>query len=458
MTAFPRFMISAAHKSSGKTVISTGLAAALSKSGDRVSTFKKGPDYIDPMWLGGASGAPCYNLDFNTMRRHCVCGLFRSRAQVDGLSLVEANKGLFDGVQTDGSDSNAELAKLLNLPVILVIDTLGMTRGIAPLLMGYQVFDEAVTIAGVILNKVGGSRHEGKLRQAVENYTDIPVIGSVWRDDRLGIGERHLGLTTPAELADRDAMIDGFADIVGRSVDLDRVRAIARSAPDMEPPEAVVMPRYDRPKLRIGVVRDAAFGFYYPDDLDAFAAGGAELVFIDALNDPHLPEIDGLFIGGGFPEMRLQELTANSSLRSEFRRALEAGLPCYAECGGLMYLCDSLTWNGQTAPMVGLIHGDAVMHARPQGRGYARFDLRDNHPWGQQDAPVQAHEFHYASIDGLPEDTEFACDIRRGFGVDGQQDGVRVANTLAGFCHLRNTDVYPWVTRFLDFVATCKTA
>jgi len=188
MRSYPRFMIAAAHKSSGKTVISTGLTAALCKAGDEVATFKKGPDYIDPMWLGSASGTPCYNLDFNAMGRDSIPGFFCARAPVDGVSLIEANKGLYDGVQTDGSDSNAALANLLGLPVILVVDTVGMTRGIAPLLVGYQVFDKDVTIAGIILNKVGGARHEGKLRQAVETYTDLPVVGSVWRK----IGRAHV--------------------------------------------------------------------------------------------------------------------------------------------------------------------------------------------------------------------------------------------------------------------------
>ena len=454
MTGFARFMIAAAHKSSGKTVIATGLVAALKQAGDTVGTFKKGPDYIDPMWLGAASEGSCYNLDFNTMQRDEITGFFASRA--GHLSLIEANKGLFDGVRTDGSDSNAALARLLGLPVILVIDTTGMTRGIAPLLQGYQGFDREVNIAGVILNKVGGARHEGKLRQAMETYTDLPLVGSVWRNERLGIGERHLGLTTPAELTQRDALIAGFGEIVGQSVDLDMVRAIARTAPDLVVAQTAV-PRAVRHGLRVGVIRDAAFGFYYPDDLEAFEAAGAELVYIDALNDPALPEIDGLFIGGGFPEMRMAELAANSALRQNIRASLSAGLPCYAECGGMMYLCETLRWNGQSAPMVGLIRADAVMHERPQGRGYASFVARDRHPWGKPDTPVVAHEFHYASIDGLAPETKFACDMQRGVGVDGHRDGLVIANTLAGFCHLRHTDQNPWVHRFLDFVQACKT-
>ena len=455
MTHFPRLMISAAHKSSGKTVISTGLAAAFRDAGHDIGTFKKGPDYIDPMWLSAASGAPCYNLDFNAMQRGEIKPFFQSRAQsgVGGLSLVEANKGLFDGVHADGGDSNAALAKLLCLPVVLVIDTGGVTRGIAPLLLGYCGFDEHVNIAGVILNKVAGSRHERKLRESVEGYTDLPVLGAVARQPGLEIGERHLGLTTPDECDGQSALITGFADAVRAGVDLDALIRVATSAPDM--PRATVPPTRGNAGqgLRIGVARDTAFGFYYPDDLEALQAQGAELVFIDMIHDSHLPDIDGLFIGGGFPEMRMQALSANIPLRAQLKTALDNGLPTYAECGGLMYLCRSLNFNEQTLPMVGAINGDAVMHTRPQGRGYVAFEDTDSHPWGAAGQRQTAHEFHYASIDNLALDTKFARTMIRGAGISGQDDAVVIHNIVAGFCHLRNTGPSPWVPRFLKFVS-----
>lgn len=455
MPAFPRFMISAAHKSSGKTVVSAGLAAALRAAGEDIRTFKKGPDYIDPMWLAAASGRPCYNLDFNTQARDAIAPFLAARA--GGLSLIEANKGLHDGVQADGSDSNAEMAKLLGLPVVLVIDTLGMTRGIAPLLTGYRAFDPDVNIAGLILNRVGGARHEGKLRAAVETYCDVPILGSVWRDPRLDIGERHLGLVTPAEETRRDEMIADFGRIVAQSVDLDGLRALAATAPalDLPPPVPPAPPRW--PGIRIGILRDAAFGFYYPDDLEAMQALGADLVPIDATSDPALPAIDGLFIGGGFPEMRMRDLAANAALRGAILGALRAGLPAYGECGGLMYLCRSLQWQGEVAPMVGLIPGHARMHARPQGRGYVEFTSTPACPWTVAQVPVKAHEFHHASIEGLPADTVFARDMLRGTGLGGAHDGIVIANTVAGFCHLRNTVAVPWVPAFLGFAHRIRT-
>ena len=228
-----RFLIAAAHKSSGKTVISTGLAAALAARGQQVQTFKKGPDYIDPMWLRAASGRPCYNLDFNTMGPDELSSLVSTRASDADIAMIEANKGLFDGMDVAGSDSNAAMAKHLKSPVVLVVDTGGMTRGIAPLLLGYQAFDPGVQIAGVILNKTGGTRHESKLRQAVETYCDIPVLGAVPRNPALEIGERHLGLTTPAETGELAARIASIAEIIADGIDLDAVLGIARTAPPL---------------------------------------------------------------------------------------------------------------------------------------------------------------------------------------------------------------------------------
>ena len=447
----PRFLIAAAHKSSGKTVIATGLAAALSGQGARVQCFKKGPDYIDPMWLATASGRPCYNLDFNTMSAREMRALAASRLGPGTLGLIEANKGLFDGLDTRGSDSNAALAKLLDAPVVLVIDTGGMTRGIAPLLLGYQGFDPGLEIGGVILNKVGGARHESKLRAAVETYTDLPVIGAIPRDPGLEIGERHLGLTTPAETGELGRMIGGFARIIGENVDLARLREIAEAAPDLPAPETAPARAAGKP-IRVAIARDTAFGFYYPDDLEAFARAGAELIPFDTLADKTLPEADALFIGGGFPETRMKALSANRAMRDSIRAALAAGMPAYAECGGLMYLCESLSWRGESVEMVGAVPGRAVMYDRPQGRGYARFRRRENHPWGGAGAEVKAHEFHYARVENLPEGTSFARDMSRGAGIGGGRDGVVVGNLLAGFCHLRNSDATPWVADFLNFV------
>lgn len=225
----PHLMISAAHKSSGKTTVSIGLCAALARLGRVVQAFKKGPDYIDPLWLGRASGRACYNLDFHTMGREEIVSLFARHMADADIGLIEGNKGLYDGLDLDGSNSNAALAALLGTPVVLVLDTRGMTRGVAPLILGYQAFDPNIRIAGVILNNVGGPRHESKLRRVIEHYTDVRVVGAVPRNEKVEIVERHLGLMPSNEAEAARQRIDAIADHVGGSVELDRLLEIALS-------------------------------------------------------------------------------------------------------------------------------------------------------------------------------------------------------------------------------------
>ena len=469
--------ISAAHKSSGKTMVSVGLAAALGARGLGLQPFKKGPDYIDPMWLARASGRPCYNLDFNTQTEAEIRALFARHARRADFALIEGNKGLHDGVEPDGRDSSAALAKLLGAPVLLVVDASGITRGVAPLVLGYQVFDRDVPIRGVILNRVASARQEDKLRQALERYTDVPVIGAIGRDPALLVQERHLGLTTPDETASRDETIDRLRLAVERDVDLGRILELARAAPapwptptgsdrDSSPrarDEAVAV----KPDIRIAVARDAAFGFYYPDDLEALERAGAKLLFFSALQDERLPDADALLIGGGFPETQMPMLAANRGLRAEIRRAAEAGLPIYAECGGLMYLTRSITWGAEVHEMVGFIPADTVMHSSPQGRGLVVLEETDAAPWPREDTQVgagngfriPAHEFHHAALERLDPATRFAYRVIRGRGIDGRHDGIVKGNVLAGFCHLRSTERSGcWARRFVAFVRACKMA
>jgi len=448
-----RLLVSAAHKSSGKTTVTLGLCAALTARGTLVAPFKKGPDYIDPMWLSRAAGRPCLNLDAYLMDDAALVRCFADGLRGAELALVEGNKGLYDGLALDGSNSNAALARRLGLPVLLVIDARGMTRGIAPLILGYQAFDREIRIGGVILNRVGGARHEAKLRAVLEHYTDVPVLGAVAEDARLAVMERHLGLMPCAELDDAQARVEAIGRIVGAQVDLDRVRALAASAGPGPLGATVAAAPARQADLRIGIARDRAFGFYYPDDLVALQAAGAELVPIDTLHDAKLPAIDGLVIGGGFPEACMDALEANTGLRSALRAAIEAGLPTYAECGGLMYLSRSITWQGRTARMVGAIPGDAVMHERPVGRGYVHLQQTAAMPWGGDRAEaLRGHEFHHSSLENLDPTVAFAYRVQRGHGIDGVRDGVLVHNLLASYAHLRSAAGASWAPRFVDFV------
>lgn len=468
----PHLLISAAHKSSGKTTITIGLCAALTRRGLTVQSFKKGPDYIDPMWLGAATLAgrkegeaekrPCRNLDYYTMTKDEILATFSRHSHGADVSIIEGNKGLYDGLALDGGNSNAALATLLGAPVVLVIDARGMTRGIAPLILGYQAFDPAVRISGVILNKIGGLRHEKKLRAIIEHYTDVPVLGAVHRDPRLEISERHLGLIPSNEESGAGAKIDAIADAIASQVDLDAVMEVAGGA---VPLTAAALPRPAprTPDLRIGVARDSAFGFYYPGDFEALQAAGADLVPMDMLNDAALPAIDGLFMGGGFPETHMKALEANAALRHGVRDAIAAGLPAYAECGGLMYLARSITWRGRTCEMAGAIPADVHMHDTPQGRGYVRLRETGNGPWPLTDAggrpmELSGHEFHYSSLENLDEDAVFAYEVLRGYGIDGRHDGLLVNNLLAGYAHMRDVGGNRWAGRFVSFVRACKEA
>jgi cobyrinic acid a,c-diamide synthase len=450
----PRVFISAAHKSSGKTTLSLGLCAALKARGHQVQPFKKGPDYIDPLWLGMAAQAPCYNLDFHMMRVDEIEAQFTRASAGARVSLIEGNKGLYDGLDLDGSNSNAALAKLLHAPVVLVIDARGMTRGVAPLILGYQAFDRDIRIAGVILNNLGGSRHESKLRAVIEHYTDVEVIGAVQHDPALQIAERHLGLVPANEQGAALERIRAVGERVAAQVDLDRLLAIADAAPNLDAAPAAQASAAAEP-LRIGIAHDPAFGFYYGEDLDALRAANVALVEIDTLSAPALPDVDGLIIGGGFPEMFMRELEANAALRRSIRDAIEAGLPTYAECGGLMYLSRSLTWQGQTRQMVGVVPGDTVMHARPIGRGYARLQPTGDDRW-QETAEIPAHEFHYSSLENLPADSIYAYRVTRGHGIDGQHDGYQQHNLLAGYVHRRGAGEQGWIGPFLNQVRAHK--
>jgi cobyrinic acid a,c-diamide synthase len=451
-------LISAAHKSSGKTTVSVGLCRALRRRGIAVQPFKKGPDYIDPMWLGMAAGRPCHNLDFYTMSRPEILAAFSRQAFGADVALVEGNKGLYDGLDLEGSNSNAALASLLGAPVVLVIDARGMTRGIAPLILGYQAFDPSLRIEGVILNKIGGSRHEGKLRAIIEHYTDVAVLGAVHFDPDLEIAERHLGLIPSNESGEANAQVDRLADTIGRQVDLDRLLEVARQAAPLEA-APVPLPASAEPEVRIGIARDSAFGFYYPGDLEALEAAGARLVPFDTMAAETLPPVDGLFIGGGFPETHMLALEANVPLRTSIREAIAGGLPTYAECGGLMYLARSLTWDGLTSEMVGAIPGDVVMHKAPQGRGYVRLKETAANPWpalgiggGGAGAVIPAHEFHYSSLENLEGDPIFAYEVLRGTGIDGRHDGLVIGNLLASYAHLRHVEGNRWAQRFVAFV------
>jgi cobyrinic acid a,c-diamide synthase len=379
---------------------------------------------------------------------------------------------------------------------MLVIDARGMTRGIAPLILGYQAFDRDINIAGVILNNLGGSRHESKLRAVIEHYTDVPVIGAIQYDERLSIVERHLGLMPSNESHVATSKIKQIGEAIAEQVDLDKLLSLSQKEPLVVPHKADVSPLPCGEKVKIGIARDRSFGFYYADDLDALEAAGAELVPFDALRDAQLPEVDALYIGGGFPETCATELEANVTLRAQIKQAIENGMPAYAECGGLMYLSRSIEYQGRSFQMVGAIPGDVKMHEKPIGRGYVHLKEDEAHPWPRPrsnplpnpldettshstklpkaaaeslvipqageganvrgNSIIRAHEFHYSSLENLPPDSRFAYHVERGYGIDGKRDGLILHNLLASYTHLRTIGSCYWATRFVAFIRRRK--
>lgn len=454
------YYISATKKSSGKTVISLGLGAVLSQSGFNVQSFKKGPDYIDPLWHQAATGQPCFNLDYFTQNHAEIRRTFDHNRRTADVVYVEGNKGLFDGVDTLGSDSNAAMSELLGLPVVLVVNAQGITRGIAPLLSGYEQFSDGIEFAGVIINEVAGPRHEAKLLAAVKEYTSLQVLGVVPKLTKLHLEERHLGLVPQNEAAYSEAYIRQTATLVNEHVDVQLL--LERSARLKLPEQTESAPRVKTVKkatIKIGVARDAAFSFYYPDDLQALQNEGAELVYIDTLRDAELPAVDALFIGGGFPETQLDALQRNKMMRTQIAEFVRSGKPVYAECGGLMYLCNDISYMGNTAKMVGAIDASVIMTEKPIGRGYAKIEARPVHLWGEnsdQDRQRYCHEFHYSKLEGRACDSTMAYDVSRGYGVNGQADGIMVHNTLATYCHQRHTENNPWVTQFINFIHSIR--
>ncbi|MFH1563871.1 MAG: cobyrinate a,c-diamide synthase [Nitrospirota bacterium] len=454
-----KIIISAPGRSSGKTTVSIGLCAALAQRGMRVQPFKKGPDYIDPMWLTAAAETQCHNLDFFMMGEEKLIKTFQSASQDADLSLIEGNMGFYDGLDLEGKDSTSYLAKLLKAPVILVIDASRMTRGIAPLLLGYQQFEPDNLIRGVILNKVAGIRHEEKLKSAISQYCSVQVLGVLPKLDEIEIKERHLGLMPIKEDFRLMLVIESIAVAVKRYVDLDAVLKLAESAEplsELEPTENYPVPS---PTVRLGIAKDSAFTFYYPENLVALQRAGAEIIPFNTLTDSRLPEIDGLYFGGGFPEMFMETLSENRGLREEIRAAIEQGMPVYAECGGLMYLARSISYNGTTKEMVGSLPCDIRVSEKPQGHGYVTLQQRGKPqtgkiPWLNLDEEIRGHEFHYSEVIN-PQGLDFAFRVTRGKGVDGKHDGIIYKNVLASYIHLHSTGVPQWALQFVTFVKKC---
>jgi len=442
---------------SGKSVVAVGLAAAYARQGRSVVPFKKGPDYIDAGWLQLAAGKPCYNLDPYLMDPKIIKDSFAQHAQGAEIAVVEGNRGLFDGVNVEGEYSTAELAVDLKLPILLVVDCTKTTRTVAAMVLGCQKFDSRVMIKGVVLNRLGTARHETIVRRSVEENTGIPVVGAMHRSRIDIFPQRHLGVTPYQEHEGAGQATALLVEMAEKYLDLQEIKNIMAEIVLPNPPEVFITKDGRVPKVRIGILKDAAFQFYYPENLEALEHEGAELVEINAMTAKSLPEIDGLYIGGGFPETSAKRLADNTTFRLSVKHAAEAGMPIYAECGGLIYLGESILLDGEEYPLSGVFPVKFGLHRKPQAHGYTELSVSNNNPFYKAGDRIKGHEFRYSTVlSWQGSSAELAFTMERGVGFVDGRDGLVFNNVLGLYTHIHALATPGWAQSLVARVMACK--
>ncbi len=425
-----------------------------------MAPFKKGPDYIDAAWLGRAANRPCRNLDLFLLTPSTLFRSFLDASRDADIAVIEGNRGLHDGMDAEGSSSSGELAKLLKAPVLLSVDVTKTTRTAAALVLGCQTLDPDVPIQGVVLNRVAGSRHETVLRQSIEGICGIPVLGAIPRLPEEIFPERHLGLVPPQETDEVEDPLLRVRRAAENYLNVDAIREMASGAPpasynnNRDPIEVRTEPGSPddaSPLARIGIFRDEAFQFYYPENLEALTRAGGELVEISPIRESALPEVDALYLGGGFPETLAPGLSENRSFMDSVRDSLAAGMPAYAECGGAVYLGRTLEYEGTTFEMVGTLPVDFGFQKKPRGHGYTVLETVGENPFYPRGQNIKGHEFHYTfMVSPGAEDLSFAFRVHRGYGFDGERDGLSTGNVLASYTHVHALGTTNWATALVD--------
>jgi cobyrinic acid a,c-diamide synthase len=450
----PRVVLGGTSSRAGKTVVSIGLIRALRNRGYAVAPFKAGPDFIDPSYHLFAAGRPSRNIDSYMMKKADIVGTFYRSCRDCDIAVVEGTMGLYDsmdGISETGS--TGQISKFLKSPVVLIANIERISRTVAPYVMGYRVFDKNVDIKGVILNRAGSERHASKATAAVEKLAKMRVVGVMPRDERIEIPERHLGLVPAYEKKRLNKLFDSLAELIEEYVDVDKIIKIANSAKAQKNVKDIpVFSPKKKIETKLGVIRDKSFSFYYQDNLDAFDAAGAEIKYIDSLKDKKLPDIDALYIGGGFPEVFAKELEKNASLRGEIYEFCDSGKPAYAECGGLMYLGKSIiTKENEEYEMVGFLPVKTRMFKKFQSLGYVKNEVVSKNPISRVGATIKGHEFHYSKIEIL-KNMGYIYKVKRGLGIDGGRDGILKKNTLVSYMHLHVLSYPPMINNFLKSV------
>jgi cobyrinic acid a,c-diamide synthase len=457
---YPRIIIAGMKGGAGKTTVSLGIIAAWKKQGQAIVPYKKGPDYIDAGWLSSAAGHACYNLDPFLITREKIISSFVGHFGNAACAVIEGNRGLYDGMDAAGTYSTAELAKTLQAPVILVLDCTKVTRTAAAMLLGMVKFDPEVKISGVVLNQLAGKRHEKVIREAIAKYCKVPVVGAIPKLRGEQLSERHMGLTPFQEHPGVKKAIAKCGDIAEKYLDLEMIGKIARKAgirglgfgsADLQPP-------IPHPQVRIGIIRDSAFQFYYPENFEELQKRGAKLIEISALRAKKLPDIDALYIGGGFPETHAIALGRNTSFRVSLRKAIEQGLPVYAECGGLMYLGEALVLDRKTYPMAGIFPLRFSLEKKPQAHGYTMMKVTGANPFYTKGTLIRGHEFHYSRVISplKKKDLKFAFRMERGEGIMDGQDGICYKNVIATYTHLHALGCPEWADGMMQQAIECR--
>ena len=436
----PRLVVSGTHSGVGKTTVTLAILAALKARGRRVQAFKVGPDFIDPGHHVAVTGRPSRNLDGWMLGEAANRDIF-TRAEADAdISIIEGMMGLFDGSSpVNDIGSTAELAKQLNAPVLLVIDGSAMARSAAAMVSGYAKFDPALRVAGVLFNRVNSDGHYVLLKEAVEQETDVRVVGYLRSDPSMTIVDRHLGLVTAMEQG-TSGLYARLAKAAEETVELDHIEAMAMSAPEDLTNTGTGMGGLERTTrsglVRIGVAQDLAFCFYYPENLELLEAEGVELVKFSPMNDRVLPDVDMLYLGGGYPELHGEVLARNVTMRTAIKTFAERGGTIYAECGGMMYLTQAIRdFGGTSHEMVGLFPAETIMRSQELTLGYRTVELAQDCILGVSGATARGHEFHYSTL--VPKGRlDYACVLRDVRDEPKGSDGLIVGNVLALYVHL----------------------
>ncbi|ODS34663.1 MAG: cobyrinic acid a,c-diamide synthase [Candidatus Scalindua rubra] len=463
MIKLSRIMIAGTNSGVGKTMVTLGIMSALVKKGMKVQGFKAGPDYIDPSHHNFVTGNTSRNLDTWIMADGVCRELFERSAFNADVSVIEGVMGLYDGsIDSTGQGSSAHLAKVLNTPVILVVNAKGIAQSAGALVKGYKEYDKEVKLSGVILNNVASYSHYECIKKSIEDTCSIPVLGYLEKDKEITIDERHLGLVPFTEGGSSSALYTRLGEMTLKTADIDGLLKIAHSAdklPDYD--KSIFLNDESKLDVQIAIAKDEAFCFYYQDDIELFEILGAKINYFSPLKDKCIPDdVDGIFIGGGFPELYAERLMDNKSMRSSILNASRMGKIIYGECGGMMYLLEKLIdSNGKPFEMCGVLKGTSKMENKKQGLGYVIVDVLYDNPICKRGGSFRAHEFHWSKLQNIPKDTVFAYKTKKSNGQQYKFDGMCRKNILTSYTHVHfssNLELAKNLLLSMSEVSRCK--